>query len=116
MTARSLENTLLHHPELELEYLFQVLGAQCAKDYDLVDAVDELRRELPARSLYCGAVDLVVKLGIHLRWLLRETHGATDKLVHLVRSKVRSHHNYALREIDTAIVTERERRLVENSE
>src|SRR5208337_599054 len=116
VVACGLKNTLLYHPQLDIEYLLQVLRMQRMEDHDLIDTVDELRRKSPACRLYRGAVDFVVKPGIRLRRLLGETHGTIDKVVHLIRPKVRSHHNYALREVDTAIVAERERRLVKNSE
>ncbi len=49
-----------------------------------------------------------------MRLRLRKSHRAVDHFVHLRRAQVRSHYNHALREIDAAVVPQRECRLVKN--
>src|SRR5512146_46852 len=110
----SLQNSLLHHAQFDLENLRQVLRAQGLEDNDLVDAVHELRRELAARRLDRSAIDLFVELGVKGSRNGREPHGAVDKFIHFGGAQVGSHHDDALRQVNAPVVAERKRCLVED--
>ena len=114
--ARRHQDALLHHPQLDLEDLLQVLRTQGLEHHDLVNAVHELRRELPARRFYRGAINLFVEGCIHLFWFLRKAQTTVGEGAHLPCPQVRGHDDDALREINASVITQRERCLVQNSE
>src|SRR5208337_2901983 len=114
--ADSLKNPLLQHSKFDFEDLFQVFGTQGAKNHDLVDTIHELGGELAAGGVHRGAVDLAVEPGVQVGRLVDESHAAVDELAHLRGAKVRGHDDNALGEIDSAIVTEGQRGLIENTE
>src|SRR5271165_2118314 len=114
--ASGLKKSLLHHSKLDFEDLFQVFGTQGAKDHDLVDAIHELGRKLPAGGIHRGAIDLGVEFGVHISGLLRESQAAIDEVTHLPGAKVGGQDDYALGKVDPAIVTEGQCGLIENAE
>src|SRR5712664_1739469 len=59
-------DTLLHHLKLNINDPAQFLITQRFEDYDLVQAVDELRRELSTSGLYTGARHSGAKFGVYL--------------------------------------------------
>ena len=116
VVARRLQNALLHHAKFDLQDLLQVFAPQRAEDTTLsmrfMNSGENLRRaaSTAVRSIFSSSL-LSSSAG-----RLREAHGAVDQLVHLSGAQVGGHHDQALREIDAAVVAERQRRLVKDAE
>src|SRR6185312_2882420 len=113
--AGGLQDALLHHAQFDFQDLLKMVALEGLKHYRLVDAVHELRREFAPRRFRRSASNLIVELCIYLRGLLAEAETAGDHLAHFTRAKIRRHHDHTLRQIDAAIVAERERGFVQNA-
>src|SRR5581483_10848876 len=82
------QDALLHHPELDLQNLLQVLGTERPEYHYFVDAVHELRREFPPRRVYRRAIDFFIQGSINLGRLRRETQAAVHQVGHLTCTEV----------------------------
>src|SRR5208282_5415813 len=110
------QNALLDHAKFDLQNFLEMLVPERLEDDGLVDAVHELRRELPASSFDGRASDfLVVRIG-HDRFLRVEAHAALSDFLHLSGPEIRGQNDDALTEVDAAIVTERQGSFVEDAE
>src|SRR5439155_5943943 len=77
------QDSLLHHAELDFQYLFQMLRTQGLEDHDLVNAVHELGGELTARGLGGGAVNFVIQAFIDHLGLRGKSKTTLDEGAHL---------------------------------
>src|SRR5260370_4710816 len=118
IVAGGLQNSLVHHAQFDLQALLQVRRLERLEDYDLVDGVHELRRELAPRSLLRGARDLVVETGINMLELfgLPEPQSAVEDVIHLARAQVGGKNDQTLREVGVSIVAQGQRGLVQNAQ
>ena len=114
--ARCLQDALLNHAQLDLQDLLQMRLFQRPEDHDLVNAVHELRRELPPRSLDRRATHLLIQPIVFARLRRAEPKTAGDHVVHLRGAQVRGHHDQALRKIHAPVVAQGQRRLIENAQ
>ena len=88
--------------------------AQCLKDHRLVDAVHELGRKLPPGRFHRSALNLIVEVVVDFHRLRCKAKTAVHQIRHLAGAQVRGQDDDALRQINPAIVAERERSLVQN--
>src|SRR6185295_18041665 len=90
-----------------------------AEHNNLIDTAHELGRELTSRGFHGRPIDFLVDFRV-LRILYafagRETDAAGNQFGHFTGAEVRSHDYHALRKVHAAIVTERQRRLVQDAE
>src|SRR5947209_967212 len=66
LVARGVEDALLHQVQFDIQNLAQFIGTERLERDDLIQTVDELRRELPASSFDTAALDFAVKLLVGL--------------------------------------------------
>src|SRR5581483_487577 len=106
---------VLNSLELEVEDCAKVVLAKRAEHNDLVDSVHELRREFSPGGVDGGAINVlvdgsVVLVGYALSWVKSDAAGY--ELGHFSRAEIGRHDDYALGEIDSPIVSQREGRFV----
>ena len=114
--GRRHQDALLHAPEFDVKDLLQVVAPERAEDDHLVDAVQELRRELALRRLARHTVDLPVERLVVLRPACRESQAARHELVNLRRAQVGGHEDHGAGQVHPAIVAERQGGLVQDAE
>jgi hypothetical protein len=106
----------LNRPQFDLQNLGQVVAVQAAKDYDLIDPVHEFRREFTLRGFERRPINLLIDFGVDHAALWGEADSARNQFAHLSRAQVRRHDYDRAGEIDAAVVAQRQRGLVEDSQ
>ena len=114
--ARGHQHALLHHAQLDIQNLLQMLIPQRLEHDCLVDPVHELRSKLPPRRLNRRPLNLVVEGRIDLERLGSKSEPAIHQVRHLARAQVRSHNDDALRQIHPAVVAQRQGSFVQDSQ
>ena len=112
----STSDPILDRPEFNIKNLTQVFVAQAAEDDNLVDPVHKLGRELAPGRFNCGPIDLLINFRVDHPTLRRKPDTTRDQFTHLTRPQIGGHNDDRTGEIDPPVVSERERRLVENPE
>src|SRR2546425_1486248 len=84
---------------------------------NLIDSVHKLRRELAPRCFDRRAVNFLIDFGIGMLHAFAgsETDSTRDQFGHVARAEVRSQDDHAPRKVHAAVVTECQRRLVQNT-
>jgi hypothetical protein len=100
-----IQHALLHLPEFDLQYFIQFITLQWVKHDQLIEPVDELRRELASGCFYRGSFHLFIQSVDGLVDGLNESHPSGDQLGDLSAAKIRCHENHGLREVDPAVVS-----------
>src|SRR6266404_6662081 len=116
LSLRRFQHALLHLAKLDVEHFFQLFASQRMKNNHLVQPVHELRRELPPRRFHRGTLDLLIQASVWLVSRLDESHSAVHQFRDFPATQVRGKKNNRLRQIDSAVVAECQRRLVQDSE
>src|SRR6266478_7300043 len=100
-------DTLLHHLKLNINDPAQFLVAQRFEDYDLVQTVDELRRELSAGGLNSGARDSGAEP--HRAIVARGTAKSqpwSNQGTHFCRAEITGQEDHRRREVHLAVITQ----------
>ena len=106
----------MHHPQLDLENLFQVFRPKSLEHHSFVDAVHELGREFPPCRFDCGAIDFLIQAGVHFGGFMRETESPINQVAHLTCAQVRSHDDDALRKIDAPVIAQGQSSFIQDAE
>src|SRR5579875_3476556 len=93
-----------------------MLELQGSEDNDLVDAVHEFRREFPTRCIAGRSVNFLVQLRILVVNTGRKAQPARHQFRHLLRSQIRGHKDHGAGKSNVAIVSQRQSRLIEDSQ
>src|SRR6266404_2588558 len=97
LLPRSTIDALLHQMKLDINDPVQFLFAQGFKDYDLVQSIDELRRELPAGRLHTDPRNPATELrvgGIVLQCWSAEAQLRIDQGAHFSRAEITRHEDH----------------------
>src|SRR5215469_17716277 len=86
------------------------------KNHHFVQPVHELRGKLATGCLDRGALHFLIQTRRGLVHRLNEAHPALHQLGDLTATEVRGQENDRLRQVDTAVVTERQGRLVQDAQ
>ena len=120
---RGVEDSLLHHVQLDVENLTQFLGSQRAEGYDAIQPVHELGREFSARGVDAAAAEFPVEFFIGRRTLSLarlfqsiEPELGSEQSAHFRGSQITGHEDHGAGEIHFAVVAESQSALVEDSE
>ena len=97
LPLRRLQHTPLHHPQLDLQYLLQLLPLQRMKHHHLVQSIHELRRKLPPRRLQRRPLHLLVQSPLRLVPRLNEPVPPSHQLRDLPAPQVRRQKYHRLR-------------------
>ena len=116
LAAPRVQHALLHHAQLDLQNLLQLLMPQRMKHHHLVQPVHELRRKLLLRRFLRRSLHFHVQSVFHLVLRLHEAHAAGHQFRDLSAAQVRRQENHGLRQIHAPVVSQRQRRLIQNSQ
>jgi len=116
--AGGADDTRLHFREFEIEDAIEFAGAERVEDHGTIDAVDELGREAAAGGVDSGVRHFVgkVRVGASSRDAGCESEIRAYDRRHFGGAEIARHKDDAAREVDLAIVAERERGLIEDTE
>src|ERR1700756_1751123 len=83
-----IQDALLHLPEFDFQYFFQFIPLQWVKDDQLVQPVDELRRELASGCCYRGSFHLFIQAMHRLVDGLNKSHPSRYQLADFSAAKI----------------------------
>src|SRR6267378_1636995 len=110
------QHSLLHHPQLDVHNLLELLLSQRMKYHHLIQAVHEFRRELPLRCFQRGSLQFRVQPVFTFVLRLHKSHPSRHQLRDFSSAQVRREKNYCLRQVHAPVVPQRQRRLVQDSQ
>jgi len=116
--AGGADDARLHFREFEIEDAIEFAGAERVEDHGTIDAVDELGCEAAAGGVDPGVRHFVgkVRVGASSRDAGCESEIRAYDRRHFGGAEIAGHEDDAAREVDLAIVAERERGLIEDAE
>src|SRR5581483_274178 len=114
LPPRRLQYPLLHLPQLDLQYLFQLRPLQRMEHHHLVQPVHELRTELPPRRFHRRPFHLLVQPALRLVLRLDKSHPPRHQFRDLPAPQIRRHENHRLRQVHPPVISQRQRRFVQH--
>ena len=114
-SAGGVQQPLLHPDELNVQHPLQIGLIEVSEDDRLVNAVDKLGRKFSPGCFQSSVPHLSLQTLVLFRGLLAEPDAAQQHVGHLGGAQVARHKNDRLRKVHFPVVSQRQRRFVQDA-